>query len=253
MEELWLSQLGGGKPEAAWDLFLARYRRLILATITRVVDVPDDVMDVFSRVCQVLSADGFARLRRFTAQHSSGASFATWLVVVVRNLSLDWLRERDGRRRLSVPPGLSPLQQLIYQAIWIEGCSHVEAYEQVGSRLSFPEFLRAVRETYRLAPRAPGAVSRRPIPAAVLELPAPSESDPVETAESARRVRALLGSLPAELRLAVELFVVEQLPAAQVARMVGWPNAKAVYNKVHRALTGLRGNLEREGIGPGDL
>ena len=31
--ELWVAELQGGRPEAAWDLFLNRYRRLIFAAI----------------------------------------------------------------------------------------------------------------------------------------------------------------------------------------------------------------------------
>jgi DNA-directed RNA polymerase specialized sigma24 family protein len=55
------------------------------------------------------------------------------------------------------------------------------------------------------------------------------------------------------VRLAVELFVVERMSAADVARTVGWPNSKAVYNRVYRALATLKARLESEGIGPGDL
>jgi DNA-directed RNA polymerase specialized sigma24 family protein len=55
------------------------------------------------------------------------------------------------------------------------------------------------------------------------------------------------------VRLAVELFVVERMAAADVARVVGWPNAKAVYNRVYRVLMALRAELHKEGIGPGDL
>ena len=58
--------------------------------------------------------------------------------------------------------------------------------------------------------------------------------DPAVLGEVAPRLDALLGDLPADERLAVRLFVVEDLPAAEVARVVGWPNAKAVYNRVRR-------------------
>jgi DNA-directed RNA polymerase specialized sigma24 family protein len=43
------------------------------------------------------------------------------------------------------------------------------------------------------------------------------------------------------------------MAAADVARLVGWPDAKAVYNRVYRALATLRAELGREGIGSGDL
>jgi DNA-directed RNA polymerase specialized sigma24 family protein len=75
----------------------------------------------------------------------------------------------------------------------------------------------------------------------------------VETAESTHRLAEALASQPADVRLAVELFVVEGMSAAEVARTVGWPNAKAVYNRVYRALVALRSRLEAEGVGPGDL
>jgi len=55
------------------------------------------------------------------------------------------------------------------------------------------------------------------------------------------------------VRLAVELFVVERLSASDVARAVGWPGPKTVYNRVYRALASLRARLEAGGIGPGDL
>jgi DNA-directed RNA polymerase specialized sigma24 family protein len=62
-----------------------------------------------------------------------------------------------------------------------------------------------------------------------------------------------LQSLSADERLAVQLFVVDELPAVEVARIVGWPNAKAVYNRVYRALAQLRLRLEGEGLGFTDL
>jgi DNA-directed RNA polymerase specialized sigma24 family protein len=68
-----------------------------------------------------------------------------------------------------------------------------------------------------------------------------------------RRLATALASQPADVQLAINLFVVEGMSAADVARLVGWPNAKAVYNRVTRALAHLRTQLGREGIGPGDL
>jgi DNA-directed RNA polymerase specialized sigma24 family protein len=177
-------------------------------------------------------------------------------VAVVRNLTIDWLRQRDGRRRLSVPAALTPLQQEIYAAICIEGHSHVEAYELIrartGSRLSFPEFLREVRAAHLASPCPDRTPPRRPVRDPPPEVAA-ATPDPAESAESARRLAAALASQPADVRLAVNLFVVEEMSASDVARLVGWPNAKAVYNRVSRALSHLRTQLEREGIGPDDL
>jgi DNA-directed RNA polymerase specialized sigma24 family protein len=63
----------------------------------------------------------------------------------------------------------------------------------------------------------------------------------------------VLQTLPPDDRLALQLYVVEELPAADVAQRLGWPNAKTVYNRVYRTLSRVRAILERAGLGPGDL
>jgi len=255
--ESWQAKLDAGDTEAAWGLFDERYRRLILATIRRLIAEPDELMDVFSTVCQALSADGCSRLKRYTPRVNATAGAATWVVAVVRNLTIDWLRQRDGRRRLSVPAALSPLQQEIYSAICIDGNSHAEAFEVIrtrtGSTMTFPQFLRDVRATHLVAP-CPQRVPLRRVTRESdgLEGVVPI-IDRVESAEAAGHLARALGSQPADVRLAVELFVVERMAAADVARLVGWPDAKAVYNRVYRALATLRAELGREGIGSGDL
>lgn len=255
--EPWLVRLSKGDAPAGWDLFIERYRRLIVATIRRLLPDHDDAMDVFSVVCEAFAADNYSRLRRYAAGGTPRASVATWLVAVVRNLTLDWLRVRDGRRRLTVPAGLSPLQQEIYAAVCIEGDSPVEAYERIGARHAsatpFHLFLREVRETQRRAPCPRAVPPRRALSAvSTVDVPEPS-ADEVESAELVRRIAHALASQPQDVRLALELFIVERLPAEDVARAVGWPNAKAVYNRVYRALAALRAGFARDGIGRGDL
>ena len=76
--EAWLSRLSDGDVQAAWNLFERRYRRLILATIRRLLHDHDDVMDVFANVCAALTANDFARLRRYSLGSPSGAAVSTW-------------------------------------------------------------------------------------------------------------------------------------------------------------------------------
>ena len=57
-----------------------------------------------------------------------------------------------------------------------------------------------------------------------------------------------LEALPADDRLAVQLYVVEEMPADQVARVLGYPNTKTVYNRVYRALGVIRSHLAQAGI-----
>jgi DNA-directed RNA polymerase specialized sigma24 family protein len=67
------------------------------------------------------------------------------------------------------------------------------------------------------------------------------------------RLHRILESLSAEDRLALELYVVDDLPAADIARVLGLPNAKAVYNRVYRSLEAMRLRLDEAGISREDL
>lgn len=257
--EPWRAHLARGDSEPAWGLFIDRYRRLILVTIQRTVDDDERVVEAFAHVCGQLSADRLARLTRYDQANAPRARFSTWLVTVVHNLTVDWLRGENGRRRVSAPAELSEMQEQIFRRVFVEGRSHAEAYEVVcaASRTSmtFGTFLKEVAETYRVVERSPrGGVMRH--------FPAPYErADPTEAKDERRiadaqirnRLDEALAALEPEDRLGVQLYVVEELPAVDVARAVGWPNAKTVYNRVYRALTRLRAALARQGVGPGDL
>lgn len=114
--EDWVAELQRGGSDAAWDLVVNRYRRLIFAAIRHYAQDYDDVMDVFARVCEALRQDNLRRLRAYADQSNHRARFSTWLVTVVHNLTIDWFRQRDGRRRLSaVAEGLPALQRCICQ------------------------------------------------------------------------------------------------------------------------------------------
>lgn len=256
--EPWRERLSQGETEAAWDLFIDRYRRLILATIRRVAGDNDDVLDVFAHVCERLSADDLARLRRYSEAHASKARFSTWLVVVVRNQAIDWMRRREGRRRVPPPAGLSPLQREIFRHVFAERCSHAEAYELVNAGtadgLSFNVFLRELAETYRAVESAHDSGTARYFgPTSDPDRSVGTPEDAYTRSELGGRLTRALEAFPADVRLAVQLFVVERLSAADVARTVGWPNAKAVYNRVHRTLRALRQELEERGLGRSDL
>ncbi len=256
--EKWQAKLKEGDPEAAWDLFIERYHRLILATIRRTVQGADSASDVFTYVCEQLSLDSLARLQRYVEGARRGR-FSTWLVAVVHNLTVDWLRHRDGRRRVKTPAGLSPIQRQIFFHVFVEQRSHAETYELVrlaiSDRLSFGIFLRELAQTYRLVEAAgPAGVMRYLTGLADSAHSEESTSERLIAREELRRELArAFESLPADERLGVQLFIVEELPAADVARTLGWPNAKAVYNRVYRALASMRRVLEQKGIARGDL
>jgi RNA polymerase sigma factor (sigma-70 family) len=242
-----VAELQRGRADAAWDLFLDRYRRLIFAAIRHYAQDYDDVMDVFAQVCESLRDAGLKRLRTYCEQPSHSARFSTWLVTVVRHLTVDWFRHRDGRRRLStVADGLPPLRRRIFEFLFINKRSHVESYELLksseGFDLTFGQFLAEVSATYR----AVGGGRRGRI---LRELggPVPPVEDVADERagvnERREEMEEALRCLSPEERVAVELYVVEEMPADAVAKVVGWPNAKAVYNHVYRALAAMRARL----------
>jgi RNA polymerase sigma factor (sigma-70 family) len=244
--------LQAGRAEAAWSLFIDRYRRLIFSAIRHFATDADDVMDVFAHVCESLRRNDLARLRRYADVPSPGARFSTWLVAVVRNLTVDWFRHRDGRPRRAVPTHLTTLQQRVYHSVFVEGNSHDECFGRLqqsdGPAVSAHDFAEALRVTYRVVGRS--STGRA---GAELGGSAVSPEHEAEAGDAVQHVSRLLAVLDEADRLAVQLFVVDQLPAAEVARIVGWANAKTVYNRVSRALVKLRGEVERAGLRPGDL
>lgn len=245
-----------GDSDGAWDLFIHQYRRLMLAAIRRTLRSDEDVEEVFAEVCADLCADGLARLR----SHSDPvtARYSTWLVAVVHHRTVDWIRRRDGRTRVSTPASLTTIQTEIFKALVHERRSHVETYEIVqqrsNMRLSFRDFMNEVAATYRVMQHAPGrgmgTFFPGPPPDISTELPDPQAT--LLLAENSERVRAALAKLPSDESLAVQLFVVEELPAAAVAKIVGWPNPKAVYNRVSRAMAKLQIELRNMGVNPGE-
>jgi len=264
MVESWIAPLASD-PEAAWDLFLGRYRGLIFGAIRRYGSDPDDVMDVFACVCEALRANDFARLRRCAARVDPGRPFSTFLVVVVHNLTIDWLRRRDGRRRLAaVAAALPPLRRRIFEHVFVEQRSHVESYELLrtggAADLSFGEFLKELSATYQAVEAGRGgrliaeaAVAPPEADASPADAPAPPAEDPAVLADRKAVLDAALETLDPDDRLAVLLYVVEEIPAEQVARALGFPSVKTVYNRVYRALAAIRARLERAGIAAGDL
>src|SRR5688500_3142258 len=98
--EDWAIELACGRSEEAWDRLITRYRRVIVAASQHCARDYDGVRDAFARGCEALREDDLRRLRTYIEQTDHRAKFSTWLVAVVRNVTVDWFRHRDGRRRL---------------------------------------------------------------------------------------------------------------------------------------------------------
>jgi RNA polymerase sigma factor (sigma-70 family) len=254
----WIDELRSGSSEAAWDLFLARYRRVIFAAIHHYARDPDDAMDIFAYATDALRHDDFRRLRRYIDQPSHRARTSTWLVAVVHHLTIDWFRHRHGRRRLStIGAGLPPLRRRIFEEIYLQRRPHVEVYEglrtTVAPELTFGQFLAELRSTHNAVTAGHHGRVLRAMTARGLDGPAAQPPRSGETGERRAILADAVDSLDTQDRRIVDLYVMDERPAASVASMLGLPNAKAVYNRVYRALGALRERLERSGVRRGDL
>jgi RNA polymerase sigma factor (sigma-70 family) len=256
----WVVELQRGRTEAAWDRFLDLYRKLIFAAIRHYAEDYDDVMDVFARVCEALREDDFCRLRSYLAQAEHRARFSTWLVTVVRHLTIDWFRSRDGRRRVTaIAERLLPLRRRIFEHVFLQQRSHVETYELIrcteAPEMTFREYLAELRATYHgVMDGRRGNVLRelssQPLPPVEVDVEAPVEAP---SAEQRELLEQALNTLSTQDRLILDLYVQNELPAEAVATIVGLPNAKAVYNRAYRALADLRQQLEKVGFTREDL
>lgn len=87
-----------GRKEA-WDQFVERYAGVVHAGVRRTLSGPsgspgtDDIHDCVQEVFVRLVKDDYRALRRFDPER---ASIVTWLTVVARNVTIDFLRRQKA-------------------------------------------------------------------------------------------------------------------------------------------------------------
>jgi RNA polymerase sigma factor (sigma-70 family) len=187
-------------------------------------DVDDDrTTECFIHVCGALSDDAFRRLLSF--RPDGPARFKTWLMAVVSNLCVDWLRKEHGRvRPLRCVSRLPELDQQVYRCIYLRGMSRARCVESLAPR--FPELTEAtVSEinarlfalltpqqrwqlsvrTRALNPVVCGAGSEDDEPAWQVATPGPGPDDQAAELQERRQVQDAPSKLPAEQRLLLRL------------------------------------------------
>lgn len=112
-----IRDLLGTDPPRAWRAFVDRYTPSLLALIERAgIRDYDEAMELYLMTCERLAADNCARLRR---HDPAKGPIGAWLGTVVRNVIVDWVRSRAGRRRLfhavtALPPRAQQVFELYY-------------------------------------------------------------------------------------------------------------------------------------------
>lgn len=192
--------------DAGWRAFVDRYTPTLLALIERAgISDHDEAMDLYLRTCERLAADGCARLLR---HDPAKGPWGAWLPVVVRNVMVDWVRSRAGRRRLfGVVEMLPQREQQVFELYYWHGRTPSEICETLSSREGRAVSLTEVFDALDAVERVLSARHRRELLATIARSQGPvsleaemeeggfDPDDPAATADAALRGREAVESL----------------------------------------------------------
>lgn len=195
--------------EAAWAAFLDCYTGLLLQTAYSLTRTYDAAMDGYTFVLEQLRRNDFLRLRGFAADGPS--RFSTWLAVVARRLCLDRARQHYGRTR--------------------------------GVREDDGKF-RAARAMRR---RLADLVVERIDVTCLTDYSTDPEAA-LTAAERSRALAAVLQRLSVQDHLLLKLRFEKDLPAREIADLMGLASPFHVYRRLKLLLASVRRALQQAGI-----
>ena len=263
----WVPGLPAKEMEEAWDRFLGEYAGLILQVVHLFERDPDRVDDCFLFVCEQLKKDRLRRLRRFEANGT--ATFSTWLRVVVRNLCLDWRRQRFGRPRIFRSIARLPeMDQEVFRCIYFRKLSENETLHTVRAlhpaldREALAASLVRIRgslsphQSWLLASRNPymESISGNPDAATgddrLRELTDPDPDPETEASgrEFLRALRRAMDGLPSKERLLLRLRFEQELTLEEIAELMQLGSAVKAQRYLQQVLSKTREQLLMQGI-----
>jgi DNA-directed RNA polymerase specialized sigma24 family protein len=243
-------------PESAYANLLDRYSTVILRMIRRFMYDDDEVMEVYTSVCERLRARDFHALRRFRINKE----LAPWLSVVVANACRDRFRKK---RAVSVPQSvlekLNNLEKLVFKYYFQDQLRHDEiaatvtgkngldcstydvtlAIDKINSLLSVSKrwhLLNAIHQNMSML--SVEDLRNMGFEVAVYDRQGPMAEDSKE--ERLQRLDDALGKLDPEDQLLVLLRFEHSLKASQIADAMGYDNHKYVYTRLRTVTNRLR-------------
>jgi DNA-directed RNA polymerase specialized sigma24 family protein len=263
-----VGQVLAGDP-AAWTRFVETYAGLILSVVRKYLRSrdTDDVRSVF--------ADILVALRRSKLRTYEGrAALSTWLTLVARTATLDFLRRRFGRGRYArALERLAPAERTLFRLFYLEGRSPhaiVTQMSHTGDPWTLDRFVASLRRietrlgdawlrrlAYDLHAQSVGAASGR-----MLEYldhvreqfeqhPGAYSPDYYllerEARHTADRLVEMMGTLEPRERELLRMRFERGWTAREIADQLGLEGARGVYTTTERIVRKLRRWLE----GPG--
>lgn len=244
-------------PESAYGDLLERFSPVLLRMIRRFMRDPDDVMEVYTTICERLRSHDFRALRGFRVD----GDLLPWLSVVAANACRDRMRKR---RATSVPKSvlskLDPFEQLVFKHYYWQRVPHEDISEIISSNESRPctplDVTRAITRINNLlsinkrwqllvalnANRA--TLSIEELREAGVFPAATNPSDDVDAAlrnrERIKRLNIAIDELDSEDRLLILLRFEHGMTAPQIADVMKYENHKCVYTRLRTVVARLR-------------
>lgn len=251
-----------------WHAFIEQYSNLIFSVIRRylVRESEDDWRTVYVDTLKVFYE---GQLVGFDGR----AALSTWVTLITRSRSLDFLRGKYGRRDLPSWLGqFSEPEQEVYRLYYLQGWDirHIaQKVSQEGLTLSADEVVETLRRVesrldrrtrrrlaYELQGRSVGALTGQ-----MLEYldhlqeswrDRERDQDPLRVQEQAdalagaQRLRSLLADLPDREHEALELRYFRGYSARRISSRLQLENPRRAYTLIERGLRRLRTLFERE-------
>jgi DNA-directed RNA polymerase specialized sigma24 family protein len=265
-----LQRLLASDVDQAWRAFVDAYTPMLVGLIERAgVRDHDEAMEVYTLVCERLTADRCGRLKR---RDPSKGHMGAWLAVVVRHTIVDWVRQRAGRRRLfGAIQQMDVFHQQVFELYFWEERPLAEIAEELSvrskERVTIERVLSAVDSIHGvLSPRHRSELLSSAMRAhAAVSLDADQEGgviDPVDDRPGPEQVLArreaneafdrALAALPPEDAAIVRLRYVQALSLSDVRRALHLPDLNE--RRIRGILDRLRELLiPAFGVRPGGL
>ena len=253
-------------PDRGWRAFVDRCTPTLVALIERTGVDRDAVTDVYVRVCERLSENDCARLRRYDP---NAGALAAWLTVVVRHVAVDWVRSRAGRRRMfACVRELGAFDRRVFELYYWEGWRPSEIAGLLESERRRPTSLvevfdamerihsvltdrhRSQLMAHVARSRVAASLDTGEVPQTATRATGPGPEGELRVRDVDRRFSDALRALPTEDAAALRLLFVQGWSHSEVQRALGLQDFGPA--EVRAILDALKAALARMGLGRQD-
>lgn len=259
MNEAELIQCFRTDAERGYRELLEQYTGVMLRMIRRFMKDPDEVMEVYTSICERFQANDYQALRRF----HSNSNLIPWLSVVVANACRDQFRKN---RAVSMPRSvlkqLDERERLVFRYYYQERLSYDEIVHLIGTQHGLActsiDVMQAVgRITSLLSTKKrwhliaalnsnTPALSVEEMQEYGHELGVPPRHHPAAADERLGELQAAIKQLPPDDQLLVLLRFEHGMTAVQIAKALDFDNHKQVYTRLRTVLNRLRRQFDED-------